>query len=175
MEKMHRVSLVERLAAVRVLGEVGGGDRVAEDQAGLDVGPGDREHVVDGAGNPPGDVPPPRQAATQFHDLLRRLAVDQVRRLVARRRALREDEDPVAETPVDLLAHLVPEIGRDLVQVLRLLEGQGALHHHAAESLGPPEKEQVDGVVLVALDVREGRRRGVAVHLRGAVEVTGGG
>ena len=58
--------------------------------------------------------------------------------------------------PVEFLAHIVPEVGGDLVQLLRLLRGAGQVDDDAGPlRLGPQKKQQVHGMVFRALDIGE--------------------
>ena len=93
------------------------------------------------------------------------LLVDEMRRLIARGRALWQHEQPLPQPPAQLHARLMPEVGADLEQVLGLLGGAGEIHHHAGQF--PPGvigRQHVDRVVLIALDVTELGHVGVAVH-----------
>ena len=75
---------------------------------------------------------------------------------------------------LQLLADLVPEVGRDVHRVFGLLRRAGHVDHHAGElPLLVPEEEQLHAVVFVAFDRVEALQPGVAVHGGLAVEVRG--
>ncbi|OPZ86609.1 MAG: hypothetical protein BWY76_00865 [bacterium ADurb.Bin429] len=97
-----------------------------------------------------------------------------MRRLVARRRALRQQVHALAKARRQLYPHLVPEVGGEGVFVLGLLRGARQVHHHAGErAIAVEGIEQVDAVVLVAFDVAESGGVRLPVHAGGAVQIAG--
>ena len=151
---VDRVGLVKGKGGRPVLRQIDLDDRVPENRGAVGLARG-RQRLVHGVGDAAGNLLAPRERPPLVHDLFSLLAVEQVRRLVARRVALRKDEEIGAVPAVQLGAHVVPEIGRDLVEVLRLLRGAGHVDNQARElPVRPPEAEEIDGMILAGLDAQ---------------------
>jgi hypothetical protein len=93
LDGLDRVSLIKRLQGRVRLREVCARHGVPEDKFTLSSGPGHGQRVVHRVRDATRDFLAPREVAPPVHSLFRRLPVNQVRREIARRSALRQYEE----------------------------------------------------------------------------------
>ena len=121
-----------------------------------------------------GDFLRTAEPAKPAHPLVGRLAVHQVRRLVAGRPRPAQHAQPGTESLPQRLAHRVPEVGVYCSPSLDFLRRARDVHGHADQlSRRVPKEQRAHVTILVALQIAKLGQVGAAVHSRRAVGIHG--